>query len=124
MPQIAVRLSDAEVELLDRLVVEEHFASRAAVIRDALGRLAKEREDREIAQEYRRAYERVPVTQEEIDWGIAGTVLLAESTQDGPAWEFDDDDGLSGPTIERLERIAEQISRIVREIVAQRERRA
>ncbi len=78
MPQIAVRLSAEELALLDQLVAEEHFASRAAVIRDALARLRKEREDREMAEELRRAYERVPETQEERDLGdrraLAGRV--------------------------------------------------
>ena len=81
MPQIAIRVSEEELALLDRLVAEEHFASRAAVIRDALARLRKERDDREMAEELRRAYERVPETQEERDWASPALLALAEYDQ-------------------------------------------
>ena len=122
MPQIAVRLSDDEIRLIDRLVAEQHFASRADVIRGALAKVAKEREDREIAEEYRRAYARVPVTQDEINLGIAGAKLFAERVKDEPPWDFSDDDldDVEGPTIERLELIATQMTQIVQEIVARR----
>src|SRR5918993_6034938 len=92
MPQIAVRVSEEELALLDRLVAEEHFASRAAVIRGALARLRKERDDQEMAAELRRAYERVPETQEEIDLGITGALIMAETTKDEPPWDFDDEE--------------------------------
>jgi len=125
MPQIAVRLSDDEITLIDRLVAEQHFASRADVVRGALAKVAKEREDREIAEEYRRAYEGKPVDQEDLNWAVAGAKLLAESLADDPPWDFDDDedDDFDGPTIERLELMAVQMTQIVQEIVARRERR-
>lgn len=121
MPQIAVRLSDEEIRLLDRLVAEQHFASRADVIRGALARVAREQEDREIAEEYRQAYARVPVTQEEIDWAVAGAKLFAERTKDDPPWDFDlEDDEAAEPTLEQLEVHAAEVLRIVREVVARR----
>lgn len=113
MPQIAIRISEEELALLDRLVAEEHFASRAAVIRDALARLRKERDDREMAEELRRAYERVPETQEEIDLGITGALLMAESTKDEPPWDFDADD--ADDPLRRVEAAASELLILVHE---------
>ena len=113
MPQIAVRVSDEELALLDRLVAEEHFASRAAVIRGALARLRKERDDREMAEELRRAYERVPETQEEIDLGITGALIMAETTKDEPPWDFDDEDDTD--PLRRVETAASELLQLVHE---------
>jgi Arc/MetJ-type ribon-helix-helix transcriptional regulator len=112
MPQIAVRLSEEELALLDRLVAEEHFASRAAVIRDALARLRKERDDQEMAEELRRAYERVPETQEEIDLGITGGLIMAETTKDEPPWDFDDEED---DPLRRVESAASELLQLVHE---------
>jgi len=113
MPQIAVRVSEEELALLDRLVAEEHFTSRAAVIRDALARLRKERDDREMVEELRRAYERVPVTQEEIDLGITGALIMAETTKDEPPWDFDDED--DADPLRRVETAASELLQLVHE---------
>ena len=113
MPQIAIRVSEEELALLDRLVAEEHFASRAAVIRDALARLRKEREDREMAEELRRAYERVPETQEEIDLGITGLLIMAETTKDEPPWDFDEED--DADPLRRVEAAASELLNLVHE---------
>jgi Arc/MetJ-type ribon-helix-helix transcriptional regulator len=92
MPQIAVRLTDDELRALDRLVAERHFASRAAAIRAALEGVRKEQEERELAEQYRRAYAEQPPTVEEIAWGEMGGAALAELTKDEPPWDFEDDD--------------------------------
>jgi Arc/MetJ-type ribon-helix-helix transcriptional regulator len=122
MPQIAIRVSEEELALLDRLVAEEHFASRAAVIRDALARLRKEREDREMAEELRRAYERVPETQDERDWALAGLQLLAQSTKDEPPWDFNDEE-LDAPSMEQIESVTQSLLGMVHK-AAERERRS
>jgi Arc/MetJ-type ribon-helix-helix transcriptional regulator len=119
MPQIAIRVSEEELALLDRLVAEEHFASRAAVIRSALARLRKEREDREMAEELRRAYERVPETQEERDWAVSAALTFAETTKDEPPWDFDDEDGT--PSIQQIEAMAQGLLGMVHK-AAERER--
>lgn len=123
MPQIAIRVSEEELALLDRLVAEEHFASRAAVIRGALARLGKEREDREMAEELRRAYERVPETPEEHDWAVAGALLLAESTKDEPPWDFGDHEEADAPSIQEIEAATQSLLGMVHK-VAERERSA
>jgi Arc/MetJ-type ribon-helix-helix transcriptional regulator len=122
MPQIAVRLSEEELALLDRLVAEEHFASRAAVIRGALARLRKERDDQEMAEELRRAYERVPETQHERDWALAGLQLLAESTRDERPWDFNDEE-VDAPSMEQIESVTQSLLGMVHK-AAERERRS
>jgi Arc/MetJ-type ribon-helix-helix transcriptional regulator len=92
MPQIAIRLSEDELHGLDRLVAERHFDSRAAAIRDALAQVLKAEEDRQIAEEYERAYGNRPPTQEEIEIGQIGAHLLGELTKDEPPWDFGDGD--------------------------------
>lgn len=118
MPQIAIRVSEEELALLDRLVAEEHFASRAAVLREALARLRKERDDREMAEELRRAYAQVPETQEERDWAISAGRAFAEVTKDEPPWDFGDDDDT--PSIQQVEEMTESLLGMVHKI-AERE---
>ncbi len=118
MPQIAVRLSDEELAGLDRLVVERHFASRAAAIRDALAQVQKAEEDRRIAEGYERAYGGRPPTQEEIDLGITGAILMGELTKDEPPWDFGHDEvELPKPDIrfalQEIEVVAEQLLSLV-----------
>lgn len=76
MTQIAVRLEPTEVEWLDRLVAAGTYPSRAAAVRAALAVLHHEEEDRQIARAYREAFERVPVTNEEREWGEVGLAAL------------------------------------------------
>jgi Arc/MetJ-type ribon-helix-helix transcriptional regulator len=101
MPQIAVRLSDDELASLDRLVADHHFASRAAAIRDALAQVQKAEEDRQIADEYRRAYANRPPTQEEIEIGHLGAHLAGEFFKGTgePPWDSDDDDDEPAPSV-------------------------
>ncbi|HVH21291.1 MAG TPA: hypothetical protein VNA11_02440 [Pseudonocardia sp.] len=73
MPQIAVRVSEEELALLDRLVAEEHFA--------------------------------------EIDLGITGALIMAETTKDEPPWDFDDD---TDP-LRRVETAASELLQLVHE---------
>lgn len=119
MPQIAIRLSEEELALLDRLVAEEHFASRAAVIRDALARLRKERDDQEMAEELRRAYERVPETQEDRDWALSAGLAFAESTKDEPPWDFGDAEAET-PSIQQVEAMTQSLLGMVHKL-AERE---
>jgi Arc/MetJ-type ribon-helix-helix transcriptional regulator len=92
MPQIAIRLSEDELAGLDRLVAERHFASRAAAIRDALAQVQKAEEDRQIAEEYRRAYADRPPTEDEVEWGHIGAYMLGKLTEREPPWDFGDDE--------------------------------
>jgi Arc/MetJ-type ribon-helix-helix transcriptional regulator len=89
MPQIAVRLTEDELAGLDRLVADRHYDSRAAAIRDALAQVLKAEEDRRIAKAYERAYGGRPPTQEEIDVGITGEILLAQAYEETgePPWD-------------------------------------
>ena len=73
--QIAVRLSEAEVEKLDALVSAGRYPSRAAAVRAALELLFREEREREIVEAYRRGYGEQP--QEE--WiGRAGLLAGAD----------------------------------------------
>ncbi len=82
--QIAVRLPEQDLARVDAAVAQGAFASRAAAVRAGLDLLLKQQRDREIAEQYRRAYGAHP--QEE--WiGRAGlaatTALIAAEKADG-----------------------------------------
>jgi Arc/MetJ-type ribon-helix-helix transcriptional regulator len=118
MPQIAVRLTEDELAGLDRLVAERHFASRAAAIRDALAQLQRAEEDRQIAEEYRRAYQKQPVTQEEIDLGHLGAYLMGKLSENEPAWDFgEEEEPVARPDVrfalQEIEVVAEQLLTLV-----------
>jgi Arc/MetJ-type ribon-helix-helix transcriptional regulator len=118
MPQIAIRLTEDELAGLDRLVAERHFASRAAAIREALAKLQKAEEDRQIAEEYRRAYEKQPVTQEEIDLGHLGAYLMGKLTENEPPWVFGgEEEPAAKPDIafalQKIEVVAERLLALV-----------
>ena len=81
MPQIAIRISDDELDLLDRAVAEGRFASRAAAVRAGLMALERENRNRAIAASYRDAYENSPpdrwfseVNSEQLDERLSGAV--------------------------------------------------
>jgi Arc/MetJ-type ribon-helix-helix transcriptional regulator len=77
--QIAVRIPERYLAALDEAVRAGRFASRAAAVREALDRLLASEREREIAEEYRRAYARHP----EEDWvGRVGEALMAESIEE------------------------------------------
>jgi Arc/MetJ-type ribon-helix-helix transcriptional regulator len=130
MPQIAIRLSEDELAGLDRLVAERHFDSRAAAIRDALARLLKAEEDRRIDEEYERAYGNRPPTQEEIDIGVTGAILLGQFYEETgePPWDFGDDEEptTSKPDVQllhQIEVVAEQLLHLAHQ-AAERQQRA
>jgi len=133
MPQIAIRLSEDELAGLDRLVAERRFASRAAAVRNALAQVLKAEEDRQIAEEYERAYGNRPPTQEEIEWGELGAYLLGELTKDEPPWDFDEgDEQQEAPpvhspdvrySLQEIEVVAEQLLGLVH-AAAEQQRRA
>ncbi len=58
--QIPVRIPDRDAELLDEAVARGRFASRSEALRQGLAMLLREERDREIAEAYRRAYEKYP----------------------------------------------------------------
>jgi Arc/MetJ-type ribon-helix-helix transcriptional regulator len=77
--QIAVRIPERYLAALDEAVRAGRFASRAAAVREALDRLLASEREREIAEEYRRAYAQHP----EEDWvGRVGEALMAESIEE------------------------------------------
>jgi Arc/MetJ-type ribon-helix-helix transcriptional regulator len=74
--QIAVRIPDRDVAAMDKAIRAGRYESRAAAVREALGRLLADEREKEIAEQYRRAYSEVP----EEDWiGEMGRTLMAES---------------------------------------------
>ena len=86
--QIAVRLSDTEVEKLDALVATGRYPSRAAAVRAGLDLLFREEREREIVEAYRRGYGEQP--QEE--WIgraglLAGANLIRQLEGTEPAQE-------------------------------------
>ena len=127
MPQIAIRLSDDELAALDQLVAAGNFESRAAAVRDALTRALKAEEDRQIAAQYERAYGNRPPTQEEIDIGITGEILLAQSYEEmgEPPWE-DDEEERPDPTPDvqwrEIEVMAEHLLSLVHDAAKQHKR--
>jgi len=122
VPQIAIRLSDDELAALDQLVAAGNFESRAAAVRDALTRALKAEEDRQIAEEYRRAYAEHPVTHEEIDLGYLGAYLLGKATEDEPAWADENEAPPPKPDIRwlnEIEVVAERLLDLVHTATAQ-----
>jgi Arc/MetJ-type ribon-helix-helix transcriptional regulator len=74
--QIAIRIPERDLAAVDAAVRAGRFESRAAAIRAALTRLLADERDREIAEAYRRGYERQP---QDPSLGQAGAALMAES---------------------------------------------
>lgn len=60
MPQIAVRLSEREVAELDAAIESGLARSRAEGVRIGIAALGERRREREIADQYRRAYGAAP----------------------------------------------------------------
>jgi Arc/MetJ-type ribon-helix-helix transcriptional regulator len=58
--QIAIRLEDDDLTALDAAVAAGYFPSRAAAVRAGIRELLREQRNREIAEEYRRAYNEHP----------------------------------------------------------------
>ena len=74
--QIAVRIPDAALSAVDDAIIAGRFESRAAAVREGLERLLADECEREIAEDYRRAYSTYP---EDEAIGQAGLTLMAES---------------------------------------------
>jgi Arc/MetJ-type ribon-helix-helix transcriptional regulator len=74
--QIAVRIPDAALTAVDAAITAGRFESRAAAVREGLERLLADEREREIAEDYRRAYSKQP---EDEAIGQAGLTLMAES---------------------------------------------
>jgi Arc/MetJ-type ribon-helix-helix transcriptional regulator len=65
MSQIAVRLTEEQLRLLDAAVAQGAFGSRAEAVRAAIGLLEDELRETRIADSYRAAYTSMPLTAEE-----------------------------------------------------------
>ena len=72
--QIAVRIPEELLVALDRMVAAGHARSRADAVRNAVELLARVEREREIADEYARAYGEAP---QEAWIGQAGLALGA-----------------------------------------------
>ena len=71
--QNPVRIPDRDAELLDEAIACGRFANRSEAMRAGLALLLREERDREIAEQYRRAYEKYP---QEDRVGHDGLILL------------------------------------------------
>jgi Arc/MetJ-type ribon-helix-helix transcriptional regulator len=65
MSQIAVRLTEEQLRLLDGAVAQGKFGSRAEAVRVAIGLLEDELRETRVADSYRAAYTAMPLTPEE-----------------------------------------------------------
>lgn len=65
MSQIAVRLTEEELRLLDSAVAEGTFRSRAEAVRAGIRLLEGELRETRVADSYRAAYAATPLTSEE-----------------------------------------------------------
>jgi Arc/MetJ-type ribon-helix-helix transcriptional regulator len=65
MSQIAVRLTEEQLRLLDGAVAQGKFGSRAEAVRVAIGLLEGELRETRVADSYRAAYAAMPLTAEE-----------------------------------------------------------
>lgn len=72
--QIAVRIPENAVEEIDRMVGNGIYPNRSAAIKAGVEQVIKINEREQIADEYRRAYEKKP----QDSFGEAGAKLLAE----------------------------------------------
>lgn len=86
MPQVAIRLDDAELAALDGMVSSGRFPSRAAAIRHALAVQSRAERDREIAEAYARAYGGRPTSERAAGVG-AGRAAIAALYGDEPSWD-------------------------------------
>jgi Arc/MetJ-type ribon-helix-helix transcriptional regulator len=77
--QIAIRIPERDVVALDAAVAGGRFESRAAAVREGIGRLLSDEREREIAERYRRAYGSSP---EEEVWGRVGAEQMARSVRE------------------------------------------
>lgn len=79
--QLAVRLPGEDLERIDAAIARGRFASRAAAIRAGLDLLLRAERERDIAEEYRRAYAASPQEEWIGDAGLAaGAELIRQDT--------------------------------------------
>jgi Arc/MetJ-type ribon-helix-helix transcriptional regulator len=65
---LAVRLPEETVDGLDRLVAEGWYVTRSSCIKDALDQLLAAFERKRIDDAILAGYERMPLTDDEIEW--------------------------------------------------------
>lgn len=65
---ITVRMSSDRVEKVDALVASGAFATRAALVREAVDRLLAAEEEAAIDRAIVEGYTRIPPTAEEMEW--------------------------------------------------------
>lgn len=73
--QIAIRLPEHDLSLLDDAIARGRFPNRAAALREGLERLLREEREREIEDAYRRGYGEQP---QEAWTGELGLAAFAE----------------------------------------------
>jgi Arc/MetJ-type ribon-helix-helix transcriptional regulator len=78
MSQIAVRLSEGELRMLDSAVAEGSFRTRAEAVRAAIQLLGCESRESRIAASYRDAYA-VPLTEDETQMLDGAAALAGEA---------------------------------------------
>jgi Arc/MetJ-type ribon-helix-helix transcriptional regulator len=79
MSQIAVRLTEQELRLLDEAVADGSFSSRAEAVRAAIGLLEAQLREARIADSYRTAYTATALTSEETRMLDAATALAGDA---------------------------------------------
>jgi hypothetical protein len=79
-----VRVSDAELEEIDRLAIELHLGSRADVLRCALARLRRDLREDAIGEAYRLGYsaKSFPAGAVEQAWAGLADTLIADGDGD------------------------------------------
>ena len=70
--------------MIDEAVARGRFESRSAALREGLALLLREERDREIAEQYRRAYEKYP---QEDRIGQDGLILFERRVEDNEETE-------------------------------------
>jgi Arc/MetJ-type ribon-helix-helix transcriptional regulator len=79
MSQIAVRLTEEQLRLLDNAVAQGAFGSRAEAVRAAIGLLEDELREARVADSYRVAYASTPLTAEETHVLDAAAALVGDA---------------------------------------------
>lgn len=79
MSQIAVRLTEEQLRLLDAAVAQGAFGSRADAVRMAIGLLEDQLREARVADSYRAAYAATPLTTEEARVLDAASALAGDA---------------------------------------------
>lgn len=78
MSQIAVRLSERELQELDSVVASGEYRTRAEAVRAGIRLLGREAREERILAAYRRAYSATPLTEDEAQTLDAAAALAAD----------------------------------------------